>query len=96
MILFLGAAVKEIWEHSARDLKSQGVGIGLVNKNIDPRLATELGARKLPDFVAVVNSKLYHYTGAVSVKNLKNFVNGLFPKDLVHEVCCLIFGQRYI
>ena len=83
----VGAAVEEIWEDIARDLKNHGVGIGCVNKNIDPQLARLLGVRRFPDFVAVINGKLYHYSGAVSVENLKKFVSELFSTyHLVPEV----------
>ena len=86
-IFAVGASVEEIWEDAARDLKNHGIGIGCVNKNIDPQLARLLGVRRLPDFVAVINGKLYHYSGAVSVENLKNFVSELFlTYHLVPEV----------
>ncbi|XP_028393821.1 dnaJ homolog subfamily C member 16-like isoform X2 [Dendronephthya gigantea] len=73
-------AVEEIWDYTARDLKNHGIGTGNVNRNMDPQLAKFLGVRKLPDFVAVISGKLYHYTGTVSVQNLKNFVSGIFSK----------------
>jgi thioredoxin-like negative regulator of GroEL len=80
--------VEEIWAYTARDLENHGVGTGRINKNVDPQLARLLGVRKLPDFVAVINGKLYHYSGSISGENLKNFVSGLFSTcHLIPEVC---------
>ena len=80
-------SVEEIWTYTARDLKNHGVGTGTVNKDIDPQLARLLGVRKLPDFVAIINGKLYHYNGVISMENLKNFVSELFSTHhLVPEV----------
>ena len=84
-----GAVVEEIWEHTSRELRSLGLGTGRVNRNIDAQLAKHLGIRKLPDFVGVIGGKVYHYSGAVTVRNLKEFVSELFPNNLVSEVSLL-------
>ena len=87
LLFAVGAAVEEIWAYTAKDLKNHGIGTGSVDKDIDPQLTRLLGIRKLPDFVAVINGKLYHYNGAISAENLKNFVSGLFSTHhLVPEV----------
>jgi hypothetical protein len=93
-VFAIGATVEKTWVYTARDLKNHGVGTGTVNKDIDPELARLLGVRRLPDFVAVINGRLYHYNGAITMENLKSFVSGLFSTyHLVPEVCSTIFTQ---
>lgn len=85
-LIFPGERVQEVWDYASRELKALGLGTAQVNRDYDPQLARELGIRKLPDFVGVISGKLYHYAGMVTVKNLKDFVKGLFPDNLVPEV----------
>ena len=57
-----------------------------MNRNIDPLLAKELNIRQLPDFVGVINGRVYHYSDSVTVDGLRDFVSELFPTRLVSEV----------
>ncbi|XP_046851002.1 LOW QUALITY PROTEIN: dnaJ homolog subfamily C member 16-like [Xenia sp. Carnegie-2017] len=80
------SATEDIWEDLSRDLQRNGIGTGRVNKNFDP-IAQLLDVRRLPDFVAVIYGRLYHFTGIVSVENLKKFVSDLISSyHYIHEL----------
>ncbi|XP_006815097.1 dnaJ homolog subfamily C member 16-like [Saccoglossus kowalevskii] len=80
--------VEPVWEAVVKDLEPLGIGIAVVNADYDRRLAEELGVRRVPAIVAVVATKLYHFTAinTLSVKTLRTFLETLFPYDLVTMV----------
>ncbi|XP_032228549.1 dnaJ homolog subfamily C member 16 isoform X2 [Nematostella vectensis] len=78
--------IESVWESTANDLKSLGVGIGVINVNRSPRLADQLSIDGVPRIIGVLNGKLTYYNQRMSPDGIKEFTNGLFPYSLVHRV----------
>ena len=62
------------------------MGIGIININRSPRLADSLSVGRVPSIIGVLNGYVTFYGGTVTVQGLKDFVNGLFPSDLIQMV----------
>ena len=62
------------------------MGIGIINVNRSPRLADTLGVGRVPSIIGIINGYVSFYSGAVTVQGLKDFVTGLFPRDLIEMV----------
>ena len=49
-------------------------------------MSRKLRLSTVPAVVAVVNGKLHWFDKHFSVQNLRDFVRGLYPSDLIQEV----------
>lgn len=91
-----GAQIEEIWEDTTSSMKKNGVGIGVVDRNRNPRLSDTLGVRHVPSIVGVVNGYVSFYSGLITKEGLKDFVTGLFPSGLIETVNVLRSGGNVI
>ena len=82
-----GAEIEGIWKETSADLKRLGAGVGIINANRSPQLSDQLGVARVPTVIGILGGETVHFSGRFSVQNLKDFVNGIFPSDLVHKVC---------
>ena len=87
-----GAEIEETWQEASRSMEKAGVGIGIINVNRSPRLADSLSVGRVPSIIGVLNGYVTFYGGTVTVRGLKDFVNGLFPSDLIQMVS--FWGQK--
>ena len=90
--LWTGAEIEETWQEASRSMEKAGVGIGIINVNRSPRLADSLSVGRVPSIIGVLNGYVTFYSGTVTVQGLKDFVNGLFPSDLIQMVS--FWGQK--
>ena len=90
--LWTGAEIEETWQEASRSMEKAGVGIGIINVNRSPRLADSLSVGRVPSIIGVLNGYVTFYGGTVTVRGLKDFVNGLFPSDLIQMVS--FWGQK--
>ena len=90
--LWAGAEIEETWQEASRSMEKAGVGIGIINVNRSPRLADSLSVGRVPSIIGVLNGYVTFYGGTVTVRGLKDFVNGLFPSDLIQMVS--FWGQK--
>lgn len=77
-------------------MKKNGVGIGVVDRNRNPRLSDTLGVRHVPSIIGVVNGYVSFYSGSITKEGLKDFVTGLFPSGLIETVSVLRSGGNVI
>lgn len=90
--LLTGAEIEETWQEASRSMEKAGVGIGIINVNRSPRLADSLSVGRVPSIIGILNGYVTFYGGTVTVRGLKDFVNGLFPSDLIQMVS--FWGQN--
>jgi len=64
-----------------------GVGAGVINAQLDSVMSHKLRLSTVPAVIAVVSGKLHWFDRQFSVQHLRDFVRGLYPPDLVQEVC---------
>ena len=77
-----------IWESAASDLKSFGVGVYELNFQYSRRLNSKLNVNHYPQFIAIVNRKIFKYSGnEFSKENLRTFVRNVLPRRIVRQVC---------
>jgi hypothetical protein len=88
--------IEDIWERASNDLKKLGVGTGVININRNPRLVDRLGVDHVPQIIGVINGQVHFFTKRISVKELKDFVVGLFSVDLIRRVCIQFYWSIYI
>jgi len=67
-------------------LSFSGVGAGVINAQLDSVMSRKLRLSTVPAVVAVINGKLHWFDKHFSVQNLRDFVRGLYPPDLIQEV----------
>ncbi|XP_071502822.1 dnaJ homolog subfamily C member 16-like [Diadema antillarum] len=76
-----------VWADVAPELESLGVGMGTVNIDMDNRISSLLGVRYRPAIVAIIKEEVRNYgQGTVTLRKLKEFVDGLLPHGLIQEV----------
>lgn len=83
---FACAQIEEMWKDTTSSMKKIGVGIGVVDRNRNPRLSDTLGVRHVPSIIGVVNGYVSFYSGSITKEGLKDFVTGLFPRGLIETV----------
>jgi len=54
-------------------------------------LASAVQVSTVPAIVGVINERLYHYKGTVSINSLIEFARGLFPTNFITKVCVVVF-----
>jgi len=57
-------------------------------------MSRKLRLSTVPAVVAVVGGKLHWFDKHFSVQNLRDFVRGLYPSDLIQEVLCCFMRYK--
>ena len=96
LLTLAGAQIEEMWKDTTSSMKKIGVGIGVVDRNRNPRLSDTLGVRHVPSIIGVVNGYVSFYSGLITKEGLKEFVTGLFPSGLIETVSVLRSGGNVI
>lgn len=84
----LGMQLELIWESTASDLKSFGVGVYELNYQYSRKLNSKLNVNHYPQFIAIVKGKIFKYSrNEFSKENLRTFVRNVLPKRIIRQVC---------
>ncbi|KAG9482762.1 hypothetical protein GDO78_011416, partial [Eleutherodactylus coqui] len=78
--------IEPVWKEVVQELEGLGVGIGVVHAGYERRLAHHLGAHSTPSILGVINGKISFFHNAVIRENLRHFVEGLLPGNLVDKI----------
>uniref|UniRef100_A0A6J0SK79 DnaJ homolog subfamily C member 16 n=1 Tax=Pogona vitticeps TaxID=103695 RepID=A0A6J0SK79_9SAUR len=78
--------IEPVWKEVAQELEALGVGIGVVHASYERRLAHHLGAHSTPSILGLINGKITFFHNAVVRENLRQFVEGLLPGNLVEKI----------
>uniref|UniRef100_A0A8D0BM58 DnaJ homolog subfamily C member 16 n=1 Tax=Salvator merianae TaxID=96440 RepID=A0A8D0BM58_SALMN len=78
--------IEPIWKEVVQELEGLGVGIGVVHAGYERRLAHHLGAHSTPSILGLINGKITFFHNAVVRENLRQFVEGLLPGNLVEKI----------
>ena len=65
-----------------------------VNVGVAVSLAQHVGVTYAPAVVAVSDGRLYHFTGTISVSEIKKFLKTVLPNVIVVSVS--LFHEQYI
>ncbi|XP_078731191.1 dnaJ homolog subfamily C member 16 isoform X2 [Lampetra fluviatilis] len=75
-----------MWKSTAPTLLGYGVGVGMVDGDVDARLVMRLGVRTVPAVVAVLSGKSHVFSGTLSRDALLSYLDSLLPSQLVQTV----------
>ncbi|XP_078499120.1 dnaJ homolog subfamily C member 16 [Lissotriton helveticus] len=78
--------IEPVWKEVVQELEGLGVGIGVVHAGYERRLAHHLGAHSTPSILGVINGKISFFHNAVIRDNLRHFVEGLLPSNLIEKI----------
>uniref|UniRef100_A0A8D2KX39 DnaJ heat shock protein family (Hsp40) member C16 n=1 Tax=Varanus komodoensis TaxID=61221 RepID=A0A8D2KX39_VARKO len=78
--------IEPVWKEVVQELEALGVGIGVVHAGYERRLAHHLGAHSTPSILGLINGKITFFHNAVVRENLRQFVEGLLPANLVEKI----------
>nr|XP_033778004.1 dnaJ homolog subfamily C member 16 [Geotrypetes seraphini]XP_033778005.1 dnaJ homolog subfamily C member 16 [Geotrypetes seraphini]XP_033778006.1 dnaJ homolog subfamily C member 16 [Geotrypetes seraphini]XP_033778008.1 dnaJ homolog subfamily C member 16 [Geotrypetes seraphini]XP_033778009.1 dnaJ homolog subfamily C member 16 [Geotrypetes seraphini] len=78
--------IEPVWKEVVQELEGLGVGIGVVHAGYERRLAHHLGAHSTPSILGVINGKISFFHNAVIRENLRHFVEGLIPGNLIEKI----------
>jgi len=73
-----------------------GVGAGVVNAQLDSVMSRKIRLSTVPAVIAVLSGKLQWFDKHFSVQNLRDFVRGLYPPDLIQEVLSDLIILTYL
>ena len=78
--------VEPLWNEFKEELKNIGIGVGHLDASWNRELASKLGINNVPSIVAIINRKIFHFSGDYHLKGFREFVRTIFPSNLVSEV----------
>ncbi|XP_029434617.1 dnaJ homolog subfamily C member 16 isoform X2 [Rhinatrema bivittatum] len=78
--------IEPVWKEVVQELEGLGVGIGVVHAGYERRLAHHLGAHSTPSILGVINGKISFFHNAVIRENLRHFVEGLIPGNIIEKI----------
>ena len=79
-------AVDKEWEELKKEIKNIGFGAGHSDASWNRELAKALGINTVPSIAGIINGRIYHFRGEYTLKNLREFVRGIIPSNLVTEL----------
>ena len=84
-------SVENVWQSFKQEIKNIGFGAGHSDASWNRELSKNLGINTVPSITGIVNGRIHHFRGEISLKNLREFARRLIPAKLTTEVVILLF-----
>ena len=73
---------------SIKELQSNDIGMGSVHASHHHAISYHCGVDRVPAIVAIVDGRVFHYTGHLQARSIRNFVKNTIPSWVITEVGC--------
>lgn len=71
---------------SIQELQSIGIGVGSVHASHHHAISYHCGVDRVPAMVAVVDGRVFHYSGHLQARSIRNFIKNTIPPWVITEV----------
>ena len=75
-----------LWEKLFSNFESIGIGTYEVYFGRNPQLFREIGANRIPQFIAVVNGRAIKYKGDMNQRGVRDFISTILPHHMITHV----------